>query len=59
MAKGEKIGKMWLNRHKINKLHDTLAHLKELEGEEATDDPKRMVEIAATYHDRLQQAGMA
>ena len=58
-AEGEKIGKTWSNRHKINKPRDTLARLTELDGADTTDDPKRMAEIAAAYHDRLQQDGVA
>ena len=57
-AEGEKIGKTWSNRHKANKPRDTLARLKELEGGGTTDDPRRMVKIAATYHDRIQRAGL-
>ena len=56
-AEGEKIGKTWSNRHRVRRPRDTIKCLKDPLKGGTTDDPKRMADIAAQYHESAQLQG--
>ena len=53
-VEGEKIGKMWSNRHKVAKPRDTIKLLTNPSMCEPTDVPAEMADIASEYHAQLQ-----
>ena len=56
-AKGEKIGKTWLNRFKESKLRDTIKCLQDPETDAITCESCRMAQIAALYYENIQFDG--
>ena len=56
-AEGERIGKIWSNRHKENKPRDTIKCLKVPGTNNRTKISKEMAGIAAQYHSDIQHEG--